>query len=60
MPWSFDFYGRPVSHENDTCYCISLPTGIVHFTAEDMLVLDNDGAIYPMNKTMFHMKYTLV
>lgn len=60
VPWSFDFYGHPVSHENDTCYCICLPTGIAHFTSNDMLIIDNNGAIYPMNKTMFDMKYDLV
>lgn len=25
MPWSFDYLGMPVSHENDDCYLVNPP-----------------------------------
>jgi Lar family restriction alleviation protein len=29
LPWSFQFHGLPVTHENDNCYLITAPTGTV-------------------------------
>lgn len=46
MPWSFDWNGRAVSHENDRCYLISPNPGHNHsvrFHPGEMLVLTNDG-----------------
>jgi hypothetical protein len=38
MPWTFDFYGVQVTHENDTSYIVG---GFI-FTSSSMLVIKND------------------
>lgn len=45
MPWSFDFYGTPVSHENDQRYLINTRDGTLNFTPGDLLAVDIDGVI---------------
>lgn len=47
MPWSFTFYGHPVTHENDNCYIIAQP-GNPHglrFQRGDLLHVAASGAI---------------
>ena len=46
MPWSFQFHGRPVSHENDNCYLITTKAGkTMRFERGDVLVLGADDFI---------------
>lgn len=47
MPWSFTFYGHPVSHENDNRYVISgqaNPHGL-NFCRGDLLIVEVDGSL---------------
>jgi len=39
MPWSFEFEGYPVSHENDRCYLITTPKETIRFTPKDIIIL---------------------
>jgi hypothetical protein len=46
MPWSFKFRGRPVTHENDTCYLImGAPGQDLRFTSDELLVVNPDGSL---------------
>ncbi len=67
MPWSFSFHGCPVTHENDQCYLIMVPTGLAHighkdlrFTPADVLILDGSGrdpdgiSVVPANAIAHH------
>jgi hypothetical protein len=40
MPWSFDFHGYPVTHENDTCYIINTKNGPIKFQYGDLLIVE--------------------
>lgn len=54
MPWSFTYLGRPVSHETDDHYLITLSSGAtVHFTKDMMLVNDGINALYVLSKKDF-------
>lgn len=54
MPWSFSYAGRPVSHETDDHYLITLSSGAtVHFTKDTMLVNDGVNALYVLSKADF-------
>lgn len=60
MPWSFDYNGSPISHENDQCYLIPTPTGIhLRFTPDDMLITRANGSMYLSNKDVFEAVYEL-
>jgi hypothetical protein len=41
FPWSFDYEGHPITHENDECYLVIVQNETVKFTPADLLVLDN-------------------
>jgi hypothetical protein len=46
MPWSFKFHGRPVTHENDSCYLImDAPGHDLRFTPDQILVVAADGSM---------------
>ena len=47
MPWSFDYKGHPITHENDECYLIPTLEGTHNMTPKDMLITGVDGEIYP-------------
>ena len=48
MPWSFNFHGHPVTHENDQCYLIGVNDGQARFTNDQVLVLNPDGSLVTM------------
>ncbi len=43
MPWSFEYQGHPITHENDNCYLVMTAEGQMRFEREDMLVTDGAG-----------------
>jgi hypothetical protein len=46
MPWSFNFRGHPVTHENDRCYLImGKPGQDLRLTPNDVLVINPDGSL---------------
>ena len=57
MPWSFEFHGHPVTHENDKCYLIPTLEGEHLFTPDDMLIIGVKGEIYPCKIDIFEMTY---
>jgi hypothetical protein len=60
MPWSFDYQGHPITHENDDCYLISTLEGTMKFTRGDMLITGVNGEIYPCKPDIFEKTYEQV
>lgn len=58
MPWSFQYQGHAITHENDDRYLIPSPTGgSLAFNRGDMLVTCGDGSLFPMSLANFCMYY---
>lgn len=60
MPWSFDYNGHPISHENDECYLIPTLEGTHNMTPKDMLITGIQGEIYPCKIDIFKATYNCV
>lgn len=57
VPWSFNYKGHEVTHENDRLYLITTLEGIMHFTPDDMLITGVKGEIYACKKDIFEATY---
>lgn len=57
MPWSFQYAGHPISHENDNCYLIPTLEGTMNMTRDDMLITGVKGEIYPCKRDIFFATY---
>lgn len=57
MPWSFDYQGHPITHENDDCYLIPTLEGTMKFNRGDMLITGVKGEIYPCRPDIFAATY---
>jgi hypothetical protein len=57
MPWSFEYAGHPITHENDECYLIPTSEGVMQFTPQDMLITGVKGEIYPCKIDIFSATY---
>ena len=57
MPWSFDYEGQPITHENDDCYLIPTLEGTMKFNRGDMLITGVVGEIYPCKLDIFEATY---
>lgn len=57
MPWSFDYKGHPITHENDQRYLIPTLEGTHNMTPDDMLITGVKGEIYPCKKDIFAATY---
>lgn len=60
MPWSFEYSGHPITHENDKCYLIPTSEGTMKFTPQDMLITGVKGEIYPCKLDVFLSTYEAV
>lgn len=60
MPWSFEYKGQPVTHENDDCYLIPTLEGIMRFDRGNMLITGVNGEIYPCKADIFAATYDKV
>jgi hypothetical protein len=60
MPWSFDYQGQPITHENDDCYLIPTLEGTMRFERGDMLITGVKGEIYPCKGDIFEQTYEAV
>lgn len=60
MPWSFNYNGHPITHENDDCYLIPTLEGTMKMGREDMLITGVKGEIYPCKPDIFALTYTAV
>lgn len=56
MPWSFEYMGLPVTHENDECYLI----GSLDFTPNDVLLAEGEGEFYIQKLDEFNEMYAPV
>ena len=57
MPWSFDYQGQPITHENDDCYLIPTLEGTMRFNRGEMLITGVKGEIYPCKPDIFEATY---
>lgn len=57
MPWSFNYAGHPITHENDRCYLIPTSEGTMNMTPADMLITGVKGEIYPCKLDIFAATY---
>ena len=57
MPWSFQYAGQGISHENDSCYLIPTLEGTMRFERGDMLITGIKGEIYPCKGDIFAATY---
>lgn len=57
MPWSFQYKGHVITHENDECYIVPTNSGSARFTPNDMLITQIDGEIYPCRIDLFNATY---
>jgi len=60
MPWSFNYKGHPITHENDECYLIPTLEGTHEMTKKDMLFTGEQGEIYPCKLDIFEQTYEKV
>jgi len=60
MPWSWNYKGHPITHENDETYLIPTLEGTMVFTKNDMLITGVNGEIYPCKIDIFEKTYELV
>ena len=59
MPWSFEFHGCAVTHENDDLYLISRPGGkeTLQFKRGDMIAVGPRGAnVQVYSSDLTHLK----
>lgn len=59
MPWSFNYAGHPVTHENDDLYLINTPTDTVRMGRDDMLITRANGEIYTLKTAAFQSTHEL-
>ena len=57
MPWSFDYQGHAITHENDDCYLIPTLEGTHQMRRGDMLITGVKGEIYPCKLDIFAATY---
>ncbi len=57
MPWSFNYEGQPITHENDDCYLIPTIEGTMKFNRGEMLITGVKGEIYPCRMDIFEATY---
>ena len=60
MPWSVDYNGHPITHENDNCYLIPTLEGTMRMDRGDMLITGVKGEIYPCKPDVFAATYEAV
>lgn len=56
MPWSFEYKGYPITHENDNCYLIPTLEGTKKFNRGDMLITFQSG-LHPCKADVFVAAY---
>lgn len=57
MPWSFNYNGHCITHENDERYIVPTLEGNHNMTPADMLITGVKGEIYPCKLDIFLMTY---
>jgi len=57
MPWSFEYKGHRITHENDERYLIPTLEGTHNMTPQDMLITGVKGEVYPCKIDIFEATY---
>ena len=57
MPWSFEYQGHPITHEDNDRYLIPTLEGMMMFRRGDMLITGVKGEIYPCKPDIFAATY---
>ncbi len=57
VPWSWNYNGHPITHENDQCYLIPTLEGTMKMGTDDMLITGVKNEIYPCKKEIFELTY---
>lgn len=57
MPWSFEYSGQPITHEDDDCYLIPTIEGTMKMMRGGMLITGVKGEIYPCKPEIFAATY---
>ena len=57
VPWSFEYAGLPVTHENNDCYLIPTLEGTMKMGRDDMLITGVKGEIYLRKRDIFDATY---
>ena len=57
VPWSFDYAGHAVTHEDDDTYLIPTLEGTMRMGRGDMLITGVKGEIYPCRGDIFAATY---
>lgn len=60
MPWSFQYQGQPITHENDDCYLIPGVVGTQRFNRGDMLVTGLRGDLFVKTADAFAQQYEAI
>lgn len=60
MPWSFQYKGHQITHENDNCYLIPTLEGVMKFNRGDLLITGVNGEIYPCKQEIFEKTYEVL
>jgi hypothetical protein len=60
LPWSFNYNGHYITHENDECYLFDTLEGTERMTPKDMLITGIEGEIYPIKLDIFKKTYDIV
>lgn len=60
MPWSFDYMGLPVTHENNECYLITTKEAVYQITPDTMLLAYGNGRVDTLKVEVFNMLYEFV
>ncbi|AFU87197.1 hypothetical protein CcrSwift_gp025 [Caulobacter phage CcrSwift] len=60
MPWSFDYKGQRVTHEDDDTYLIPTLEGTMTFSRGAMLITGVQGEVYPCAMDIFEATYERV
>lgn len=60
MPWSFEYKGYSITHENDDRYLIPTLGGLMSFNRGDMLRTTAAGGLYPCKADIFEQTYEKV
>jgi len=60
MPWSFQYNGHAITHENNDCYLVITLEGTMRFDRGAMLITGVKGEIYPCARDIFEATYEAV
>lgn len=60
MPWSFNYKGYPVTHENDSVYLVLTPSGTIRLNDDEVLITGNSGFVYTKKRNELDDKAILI